>query len=581
MFYILKLIKPLRKRIIGVIFLSFLFSLIGVARPYIIRIIINESTKLNSSIAIKTIAPIFIKLIILLIFFQLLYSIFNYITYRVPANTEITTEKLLKKIIFYRLSKLSVEFFETNRSGAILEKINRGANNFLNWLRDSSWMFADNITTLIVSIIFLATVSPLVSLILFLFTLLYSFTFLTIDKKVRPINKKISKHSQKAYSYLTETFTHLTTIRSLSVEKIIQKNYNREIDKMSHFSKKETTIWAKSIFIRDILILLATVSCISIIVYQMLIGKLKAGDLVFVILLTQNIVFNINPLVRFISQTSRTAVFVNEMVEVLKTKPTFKDKKDAKRLSRLSSIEFKNVTFRYPNIGKYAVKNISFKIINGKNLALVGPSGVGKSTITKLLLRFYQPVSGQILINDQDASNFTQESIRQKIGAVLQDVALFNTTIMENLKISYPSATSKQVIASAKQSFADEFIDKLPKKYKTLVGERGVKLSGGQKQRVAIARAILKNPQLIILDEAMSSLDSVSEKLVQSGLKELMKDRPSLTIAHRLSTLMHADEILVLKSGQITERGNHKSLLKRDGFYAKLFKMQSLTNIES
>jgi len=211
----------------------------------------------------------------------------------------------------------------------------------------------------------------------------------------------------------------------------------------------------------------------------------------------------------------------------------------------------------------------------GQTLALVGPSGVGKTTITKLLLRFYVPTSGKILIYGQPIENFTQDSVRGLIGTVMQDVALFNETIEENLRFARPKATDQEIRSAAKTAHADIFIDKLPLNYKTLVGERGIKLSGGEKQRVAIARAILRDPQLIILDEATSSLDSRSEQFVQDGLHKLMSNKTAVVIAHRLSTVTHADKIIVLEKGKVLEQGNHDQLLKKKGLYAKLFSIQS------
>ncbi|HEX7259611.1 MAG TPA: ATP-binding cassette domain-containing protein, partial [Candidatus Saccharimonadia bacterium] len=220
--------------------------------------------------------------------------------------------------------------------------------------------------------------------------------------------------------------------------------------------------------------------------------------------------------------------------------------------------------------------NVSFRLEAGQTLALVGPSGTGKTTITKLMLRFYEPTEGTILINDESIEHFSGESIRQHIGMVMQDVALFNDSVEQNLQLANPRATKVHVRAAAEQAHADQFIEKLPEKYNTLVGERGIKLSGGEKQRVAIARAILKQPDLIILDEATSALDSESERYVQAGLSDLMKDRTAVVIAHRLSTVMRADQILVLRGGKIVERGIHEDLaVKPGGLYAKLFKLQT------
>ncbi|MEJ1959520.1 MAG: ATP-binding cassette domain-containing protein [Nitrosomonadales bacterium] len=206
----------------------------------------------------------------------------------------------------------------------------------------------------------------------------------------------------------------------------------------------------------------------------------------------------------------------------------------------------------------------------------MGPSGSGKTTIVKLLMRFYDPTEGRVLVNGRDLRNYKQRSVRAQMGVVLQDVALFNDSIAENIAFAKPNAPGESVREAARAAHADDFIQKLPDQYDTLVGERGIKLSGGEKQRVAIARAILKDPQLIILDEATSALDSESEHLVQQGLNQLTKGRSSVIIAHRLSTVMNADKILVLKDGSVIEQGQHEELSRQNGgLYAKLFKLQT------
>jgi ABC-type multidrug transport system fused ATPase/permease subunit len=244
-------------------------------------------------------------------------------------------------------------------------------------------------------------------------------------------------------------------------------------------------------------------------------------------------------------------------------------------LHSIETLEFERVGFAYPGKNHPVLHDVSFRLRRGETLALVGPSGTGKTTIIKLLLRFYDPSSGRVLINGRDLREYTQQSVRAALGVVLQDVALFNDSIEENIAFARSGAAPDDVYAAARAAHADSFIRNLPEQYDTKVGERGIKLSGGEKQRVAIARAILKDPQLIILDEATSALDSESEHLVQQGLHRLMQGRTAVVIAHRLSTVMNADQILVMQGGRVIETGSHAKLVNQhNGLYAKLYKLQ-------
>jgi len=237
-------------------------------------------------------------------------------------------------------------------------------------------------------------------------------------------------------------------------------------------------------------------------------------------------------------------------------------------------VEFNNVSFAYP--GKSAVlNNINFSIEPGQKVAVVGSSGSGKSTLAKLLFRFYDVQSGTILIDGQDIKQKTQQSVQSSIGVVPQDTVMFNESIYYNIAYGHPNATDEQIKKAAQLSFISDFIESLPEGYDTLVGERGLKLSGGEKQRLAIARVLLKNPPILIFDEATSALDSYSEKMVQKALNDLSEQHTTLVIAHRLSTIVDSDQIIVLANGKIKERGTHNQLIKEDGEYAKLWKMQS------
>ena len=265
---------------------------------------------------------------------------------------------------------------------------------------------------------------------------------------------------------------------------------------------------------------------------------------------------------------------MEKMFALLTEREEIKDKLDALDLVQGdASVRFENVNFSYES-NRQILFNMSFDIPAGHNIAVVGHSGSGKSTISRLLFRFYEVTSGRILVNDQDISNITQKSLRATVGIVPQDTVLFNESIYYNIAYGRPEASCEEVFQAAKSAHIHEFIESLPEKYKTKVGERGLKLSGGEKQRVAIARAILKGPKILIFDEATSALDSRSEKAIQGELKRIAANRTTLTIAHRLSTIADADQILVMDKGRIIERGSHQELLAARGFYFHMWELQ-------
>jgi subfamily B ATP-binding cassette protein MsbA len=276
-----------------------------------------------------------------------------------------------------------------------------------------------------------------------------------------------------------------------------------------------------------------------------------------------------------ITSVQKGAVSAQRIFTAIDLEPLIKNKPNAQLLKDFTrDIVFKNVSFAYDR--EMVLTNVNLTVAKGKTVALIGPSGGGKSTLADLVPRFYDPTQGQVLIDGVPLTDYDVESLRRQVGVVTQESILFNDTIFNNISFGLENVKEQDVIEAAKIAHAHEFIVQMENGYQTTIGERGSKLSGGQRQRISIARAVLKNPPILILDEATSALDSESERLVQDALNSLMQNRTSIIIAHRLSTIQHADEIIVIQQGQIIERGNHDTLVERDGLYRKLIDIQKI-----
>ncbi len=305
-------------------------------------------------------------------------------------------------------------------------------------------------------------------------------------------------------------------------------------------------------------------------------GQISAGDYVAYLLYVTTLLTSIRRIVEFAEQFQRGMTGIERFVEILDEPVDIKDAPDATDLPPVSgNIVFENVSFKYSEGGENVLSNMNLKIESGQNIAIVGPSGAGKTTICNLIPRFYDVTDGKITIDGHDIRNVTLDSLRNQIGIVQQDVYLFSGTVYENIEYGLPGASREDIERAARLAGAHEFISLLPNGYDTFVGERGVKLSGGQKQRISIARVFLKNPPILILDEATSALDNESEHIVQQSLRELAKGRTTLTIAHRLTTIKNADTILVLTEKGIEESGTHRELIERGGIYSDLYKLYS------
>ena len=391
--------------------------------------------------------------------------------------------------------------------------------------------------------------------------------------------KNISTGEQTSLSllnaHLQELISGIRVVRAFGMENYEKKKFNELNETMLHQTLKYRFNYVLGPSLVEIVTFLIIIGLLiygasKILDSQMSMGSFFTFIFTLVIALTP-----IKQIANWFNDVGRTSAAGARIFEIIDYKLNIEVPKEPKILGKLShSIEFKNVSFQYPNTNKPVLNNINITAPIGSTIALVGHSGAGKSTLVDLIPRFYDTTGGTISFDGVDIKDLSLEGLRSKIGVVTQDVFLFHGTVRENICFGREDISEEDMLRAAQLAYADEFIQKLPQKYDSLIGERGLVLSGGQRQRLSIARALLKNPELLILDEATSALDTTSEKLVQQALKYLMNNRTTFVIAHRLSTIYEADEIIVLDKGEIIERGSHKDLLEKEGAYKKLYDMQ-------
>jgi ABC-type multidrug transport system fused ATPase/permease subunit len=574
---IITLIPEYRWRIGAIIGASAIIGLAGTATPYIFRHIVDAvAALLAKRIDLDTAQLAVATALIGFVALRAAIVLFSYLLERQSDSLWLNTVSTLRRRVFDNMTHLSLDYYERTRAGDIMDRF--GAVTGI-----TMWMFqlSEGTLAIILQLLFgtavLLVKAPLVGLImLFVLPLNLVMSFREVTK-TRPLKRKWNSLVGKMSGLLNEMVSQISTVRSFAGEPAIKRRYEEVQTEWWATRTVEQAIQQRSGALLNIINAIAVIASVALVSRGALQGAYTVGDILLVLTLTQMMVTSIQPVTRLINTTGEVDASAERLVELLDVAPTVVDQPDAVDLGPIQTIEFRNVTFCYPGKQVTALNDVSFKVEPGQMFALVGPSGSGKSTIVKLLMRFYDPQEGAVLVNGIDLRRYRQASLRAQIGAVLQDVALFNDTIAENIRFARPDAELPEVYAASRAAYADDFIRDLPDGYDTLSGERGIRLSGGEKQRIAIARALLRDPNLIILDEATSALDTESERLVQEGLAMLLHGRTSLVIAHRLTTIRHADRILVMQGGRIVETGNHRVLIGApNGLYARLHAIQAL-----
>ncbi|WP_191561878.1 ABC transporter ATP-binding protein [Metabacillus idriensis] len=481
----------------------------------------------------------------------------------------------MRNELYEKLQRLPFRYYDNAKTGDLMSRLTADVEGFRFFL---SFGIAELIRFIILIVISLCVMFyysvPLtfvtIAALPFLAVVVYKF-----DKRVHPAFRGIRKSFGKLNTNVQENISGIHTVKSLSREEFEISKFNSSNNDYRQKYLDTSDVWAKYFPLMEFIGNICVVALLAFGGYMVIDGSLKPGELVAFYSLVWYIMWPIMNLGFVINLFSQAKASGERLLEILEADEEISDADHELSSNKLSGhVAFKNVSLQYNEEDVPALTNVSFEALPGKTVGLIGATGSGKTTVTQLLTRFYEPTSGEILLDGKNIKDHSLKALRGSIGVVLQESFLFSTTIKSNISYGKPNATMDEIIDAAKRSQAHEFIMELPDGYDTMLGERGMGLSGGQKQRISIARAICVDPSILILDDSTSAVDMDTEFRIQKDLKTVMKDRTTIIIAHRISSLKHADEIIVLENGEVAERGTHEELLQTGGPYKRIYDIQ-------
>lgn len=481
----------------------------------------------------------------------------------------------MRNELFDHYQKLSFNFYDDHRTGQLMTRLTNDSFDLSELYHHGPEDIVISLLNFLGALVILTSINVKLALIALMFLPVMGFYGYYCSKRMHVALRKSKDRIGDINTQVEDSISGVRVVKSFTNEDIEKKKFAHE---NKRFVESRKDGYKSEAYFYDGLITLTQLMTVTVVIFgavSIVKGYLDLADLLTFLLYVAILIEPIQRLGNFIRLYQEGITGFERFMEILEVEPDIKDAPGATDLTDVKGgIEFQNVSFKYKEGYEHVLKHISLKIKVGEYVALVGPSGVGKTTLCSLIPRFYEVTKGQILVDGKNVSNVTMRSLRKNIGIVQQDVYLFAGTVMENIRYGKPDASEEEIIVAAKQANAHDFIMKLPHGYATYIGQRGVKLSGGQKQRLSIARVFLKDPPIIILDEATSSLDNESEKAVQDSLEKLIHNRTTIVIAHRLSTVRNAQRIIVLTDNGVEEQGTHEELIALKGTYANLYNMQ-------
>ena len=557
-----------RKILIFDLFCAALTTLCDIVLPSIMRYLTNAAT--DSSVVLT--AGVVLRLALVYLVLRLIDGAAQYYMSGTGHIMGVYIETDMRRDAFAHLQRLSHTYYSNTKVGQIMGRITNDLFDVTEFAHHCPEEFFIAGIKIVASFVILCGASVPLTLVVFACVPLMVVGSVRLNRRLRAAVRKQRFQIGELNASIEDSLLGQRVVKAFAAEE--QENAKFEHGNQTFQTIKKKTYHAMAAFntstrlFDGLMYLVVIVAGGLFLVYD----RINAGDLVAYVLYVSTLIATIRRIVEFAEQFQRGVTGIERFYEIMDTPVEIEDAPDAKPLVvKQGGIEFRHVSFEYPDDHNKVLRDVNLSIRPGENLALVGPSGGGKTTLCNLIPRFYDVTSGEILVDGQDVRKVTLKSLREAIGVVQQDVYLFSGTVAENIAYGKPGASQEEIIAAAKLAGADGFVRALKDGYDTYVGERGVKLSGGQKQRISIARVFLKNPPILLLDEATSALDNESEILVGQSLDALAKGRTTLTIAHRLTTIKNADRILVLGKEGIEEEGTHEELLAQKGIYYRLW----------
>ena len=568
--------KDLRIRVVLAGLSMILAKVASVYTPLILGNAVDSLNDLSSGINLLLYVPI--AIIISYGIVRIASFAFNEIRDALFSKVSQNAIRRVSLKVFKHLHFLSLDFHLSRQTGGLNRFIDRGTKGIDFLLRYVLFNVVPTFIELVLVIFILLTLYGFeYAIITFITISIYVILTFTITQWRLQFRKDMNLADNAASTKMIDSLLNFETVKYFNNENHEFKRLDESLEKYENAANKNRTSLSLLNISQTFVIMSGITLMLVLTVFGIQNKTITVGGFVVINAYMLQLYQPLNFLGTIYREIRQSLVDMENMFNLLKEKNSIDDSGNDNLKNDNAEIIFKNIFFGYEN-KRTIIKNISFSIPEGKSLAIVGPTGAGKSTISKLLFRFYDPDSGEILINKKNIKKYKQNSLRQMIGVVPQDTVLFNDTIFYNISYGLINSSEEEVINAAKIAGIHDFIESIPNKYNTIVGERGLKLSGGEKQRVAIARAVLKNPSILFFDEATSALDTNTEKEINKNLNKISQGKTTLIIAHRLSTVSNADKIIVIDKGNIVEEGDHSSLLNKDGLYALMWNKQKHQN---